>query len=725
MLFMALAAMASHHGRRISWRDLASHTAQVSDATLPEAAATALQAHGFTVRVFTCTQLADLIELPVVLRLKDKSWVLLTTVNATHATFHRYHALPNSAASDQLASSSQILISHDELQESHDGLVVYARRSSSAAVNADAYSATTNHWFWGVFEKLRAHYGDCAVAAILINVLGLAASMFSMNVYDRIIPNAAMHSLWTLGIGVLLAAIMELGLRSLRAHVLDDAGKRADLVISSAIYRQTLALRPDQRPSSSGQWAGQLREFESVRDFVSSSTLVALTDLPFVLIFFAVLVWMGGNLVWIPVFAALLIIALGVVTQWPIRRSVEQYQYETTQKHAFLIESIERLETIEALGAEPVFQGRWERLCASAARSGLISRGAASFTLNGSQWIQQTASTVLIVAGVYFILAGQLTVGTLIGCSILAGRALSPLAQVAGLMARWHQTRTAFQTVDKLMQLPAKRDPLRDIVSLAQWQGQLELHNIEFTFPKTNNRVLSIPSLRLKRGEVVAIMGPVGSGKSTLLRLLAGLQPPSYGQVMIDQLDLQQLSPSDWRAQVAWISQDPVLFRGTLRENLLLGNPRVTDEHLVHLLSLTGLGLLVQQHPQGLDMPLGESGQALSGGQRQLVALARAILSEASIWLFDEPTSAMDMAGEQALLQRLKPAFKNKLVVFVTHRPGPLEVVDRLILLDKGHLVADGPRDDVLKAVQQGQISRVQSAPKAAANQHVLAGDLA
>jgi ATP-binding cassette, subfamily C, bacterial LapB len=738
MLYMALAALARFHGRRLSWRDIATRSTQTGDAALPEAAAVALQSHGFAVQVFQCVSIDDLRELPVALRMKDGSWALLCERGPADAKVQMFSATQADSTQSSAEHKSQklqpIAPALDDIQQwdlerlraACDGLVIAATPSfgatSASQQGAQAQPgqaqlpslALDRHWFWGVFNKLRSHYGDCVIAAVLINLLGLAGSMFAMNVYDRVIPNAAMHSLWALAIGVFLAAILELGLRSLRAHVLDDAGKRADLVISSDIYRQTLALRPDQRPASSGQWAGQLREFESVREFVSSSTLVALTDLPFALLFFGVLIWMGGSLVWVTVIAAVLIIALGALTQWPIRQSVEQYQYENTQKHAYLIESIERLETIEALGAASGFQGRWERVCAAAARSALVSRTASALTMNASQWLQQTASTLLIVVGVYFILAGQLTVGALIGCSILAGRALTPLAQIAGLMARWQHTRTAFVAVDKLMQLPTARTGSKDHVSLEKWRGELTLSQLEFAFPRTNKAVLHIPALRMNKGEVIAIMGPVGSGKSTLLRILAGLQAPTSGQLLVDGLDVEQLSPADWRAQVAWLSQDPVLFRGTLRENLLIANPSVSDERFVHVLNVCGLTPLIQQHPQGLDMPLGESGQALSGGQRQLVALARALLSEASILLFDEPTSAMDMQGEHALLQRLRPEFEGRLVVFVTHRTGPLEVVDRLLLLDQGRLVADGPRDEVLKALQAGRVSRATHADQQA-----------
>lgn len=598
------------------------------------------------------------------------------------------------------------------LAQEHRGPVILVDGIAQAQSQAGADSQEQlgaqpieRDWFWSVLRLQRAHYGDCALAAVLVNVLGLVSSMFSMNVYDRVIPNAAMHTLWTLAVGVLLASLIELGLRSLRAQVLDDAGKRADLALSAALLRQTMNLRPADRPAASGQWASQLREFDAVRDFVSSTTLVALTDLPFTLLFLTVIGWMGGALVWVPLVAGLLMLGVGALTQWPIRRSVAQYQYENTQKHAFLIETLERLETIDALGAQPLVQGRWERLCASTARSAMVTRMASAFTANAAQFIQQVANVALIATGVYLILAGQLTVGALIGCSILASRALSPLSQVAGLMARWQHTRQAFVAVDRLMNLPQRQDPAHTFVT---WPagGGLSLQGLRFRYPRTEHDVLQVDRLDLSAGQTVALTGPVGSGKSTLLRVLAGLQLPTEGRLLAAGLAADQISPAEWRAHVGWVGQDCVLFRGSLRDNLLLAAPHVSDERLLQVLRLCGLDRLVVSHPMGLDMPLGEGGQALSGGQRQWVALARALLADPPVLLLDEPTSAMDMAGEQQLLERLRPHLQGKLVVMATHRPGPLALADRMLVLDAGRLVADGSRDAVLRALGEGRVSR-------------------
>lgn len=707
MIWHALAALALVNGRRLSWRDLERHSAIVPDELLPEIALLSLRAHGVDAVVKQCKSLEELkiiFKDAVALKLINDEWVLLECFDKSIAKVQIINK-------DDLIEKNTAEWTLSHLKNMMDGLAIGIPKNQTAPqLNNNEDSETKSQdWFWGVFSKLKAHYGDCVIAAVLINLLALAGSMFSMNVYDRIIPNAAIHSLWTLGVGVLIAAILELGLRMLRAHVLDDAGKKADLALSAVQMRQMLNLRAVDRPLASGQWVSQLREFESVRDFVSSSTLVALTDLPFAFLFIGVIAWLGGSLVWVTIAAGLLTILIGRLTQWPIKRAVHQYQFENTQKHAYLIEILERLETIESLGAQPTIQGRWERLCASTSRSAMATRMASAFTTNSAQFIQQTANVALIIYGVQLILEGHLTVGALIGCTILAGRALSPLSQIAALMTRWQHTQQAFQSVNKLMNLPKRDDPVRTYVKFPSNFESLSLKNIRFVYPKSENNILILDQLNFNEKEIITITGPVGSGKSTLLRVIAGLLNPTEGHFFINGLEVKQVSPTDWRSNVAWVGQDCVLFRGSLRENLLLAAPHVTDARLIQIIKLCGIDRMIATHPMGLDMPLGEGGQSLSGGQRQWVALARALLADSQIILMDEPTSAMDMDGEKELLERLRTEIKGRLVIIATHRPGPLVLADRLIVLDAGQVIADGPKDKVLQSIREGQISRASS----------------
>lgn len=580
----------------------------------------------------------------------------------------------------------------------------------SSPMKADAHEEQPQHaahWFWSVFTTLRTYYLDSTLAAVMINLLALATSMFSMNVYDRVIPNAALHSLWVLAIGVSLAGLLELALRTLRGYLVDVAGKKADLLLSARLFRHILNLRAQDRPGSSGQFAGQLRDFESVRDFVSSTTLVAFSDVPFIFLFLLVIGLLGGPLVWVPIVGALLVLVAGWLSQWPIRQSIERYQYESAQKLGFMVESLERLEQIRAMGAEPRLQGRWERLSATTARSAMGSRLASAITLNFTQFVQQSCNTAMIVWGVYLILEGRMSVGALIGCTILAGRALGPLGQVAGLLTRYQHAVGAFKTMDRIMKLEGQYNPDRTYLGISRAQGGLTVQQLQFAYPHTQRQVLQIANLTVAPGEHVAVMGPVGSGKSTLLKVMAWLYPSDTGQVLLDGLDMAQISPADLRAQIAWVGQDPVLFRASLRDNLLMAAPHVSDERLQHVLRLTGMVSWVAAHPMGLDMPLGENGTSLSGGQRQMVALARALMSDAQVIFLDEPTSAFDAAGEQRLLEALQPELQGKTVILATHRPGPLSLVSRIVLLDNGQMLADGPRDAVLQAVKEGRIKRV------------------
>lgn len=704
-VFDVLSALALRLGVRVSARELQAQSAQLGDGPLSlMSAAQALGRHGLEARI---GQLApehyDTRMGPVVVGLESEGAALLLGRQEQACQV----LLPGASPAAEVQRST------DALQTDWSGWSLQARLSTvrdSVHATADAQGDKPMqgaHWFWGVFRTLRTYYLDSTVAAVMINLLALATSMFSMNVYDRVIPNAALHSLWVLAIGVTLAGVLELGLRTLRGYLVDVAGKKADVLLSARLFRHILNLRAQDRPGSSGQFAGQLRDFESVRDFVSSTTLVAFSDVPFIFLFLLVIGLLGGPLVWVPVVGAVLVLAAGWLSQWPIRQSIERYQYESAQKLGFMVESLERLEQIRAMGAEPRLQGRWERLSATTARSAMGSRLASAMTLNFTQFVQQSCNTALIIWGVYLILEGRMSVGALIGCTILAGRALGPLGQVAGLLTRYQHALSAFKTMDRIMQLQGQYQPERTYLSMSRAQGALTVQQLQFAYPHTQRQVLHIDNLKIAPGEHVAIMGPVGSGKSSLLKVMAWLYPSETGQVLLDGLDMAQISPADLRAQIAWVGQDPVLFRASLRDNLLMAAPHVSDERLQHVLRLTGMVSWVAAHPMGLDMPLGENGTSLSGGQRQMVALARALLADAPVLLLDEPTSAFDAAGEQRLLEALQPELQGKTVVLATHRPGPLSLVSRMVLLDGGRMVADGPRDAVLQAVKEGRIQRV------------------
>lgn len=559
------------------------------------------------------------------------------------------------------------------------------------------------HWLLSTLWRYRSYYRSAAIGAVLINVLGLATIFFTMNVYDRVVPNQAFVTLWSLGIGVSIAMIFEAIARYVRAHLLDVAGKKADLVLGTMLFRQALSIRMENKPASSGSFANQLREFESVRDFATSATLAALTDLPFVLMFVGVIFVVGGPLGWVPLLLIPLILIISVIIQWPLARTMKENMREGALKQGVLVESVEGLETLKAVGGEAYMQRRWENFSALSAATSMKSRSLSSLATGVVAFLQQIQTVVLIIIGVYLIDAGDLSMGGLIATVMLAGRATGPLGQVIGLAVRFQQAKAALGSLNGLMAMPVDRDPKGQYLSKPPLSGQLTLKNVGFSYPappmQPNPPVLQGINLTVAPGERVAILGRIGSGKSTLLRVMGRLYAPVEGQMFTDGLDVNQIDPADWRKAVGYVGQDARLFYGSLRENVMLGRPDATVEEFLRVLRLTGLDHIAAKHPKGINLPIGEMGEGLSGGQRQLVSLARSLLARPKMLLLDEPTSAMDTQTEMAFLDHLKRATEGQAMVVVTHRPSLLALVDRIVVVDDGKVVADGPKAQILEAL--------------------------
>ncbi|MGY2377460.1 type I secretion system permease/ATPase [Pseudomonas sp. SDO524_S393] len=559
------------------------------------------------------------------------------------------------------------------------------------------------HWLLSTLWRYRSYYRSAAIGAVLINVLGLATIFFTMNVYDRVVPNQAFVTLWSLGIGVSIAMIFEAIARYVRAHLLDVAGKKADLVLGTMLFRQALSIRMENKPASSGSFANQLREFESVRDFATSATLAALTDLPFVLMFVGVIFVVGGPLGWVPLLLIPLILIISVIIQWPLARTMKENMREGALKQGVLVESVEGLETLKAVGGEAYMQRRWENFSALSAATSMKSRSLSSLATGVVAFLQQIQTVVLIIIGVYLIDAGDLSMGGLIATVMLAGRATGPLGQVIGLAVRFQQAKAALGSLNGLMAMPVDRDPKAQYLSKPPLSGQLTLKNVGFSYPappmQPNPPVLQGVNMTVAPGERVAILGRIGSGKSTLLRVMGRLYAPVEGQMFTDGLDVNQIDPADWRKAVGYVGQDARLFYGSLRENVMLGRPDATAEEFLRVLRLTGLDHIAAKHPKGINLPIGEMGEGLSGGQRQLVSLARSLLARPKMLLLDEPTSAMDTQTEMAFLDHLKRATEGQAMVVVTHRPSLLALVDRIVVVDDGKVVADGPKAQILEAL--------------------------
>ncbi|QCT18335.1 type I secretion system permease/ATPase [Jejubacter calystegiae] len=624
------------------------------------------------------------------------------------------------------ATEELVHISADELVKQYAGFLLLskvklyqsARSEDDILPNVDK----SGHWLFANLWRYRQYFYSAALAAVLANVLTLSTTFFTMNVYDRVVPTAAYSTLWSLAIGVLIAISFEFTSRQIRTYLVDVAGKKADLLVGSRLFRKTLSIRMECKPGSAGSFANQLREFESVRDFISSATLATLSDLPFCLLFLGVMFMIGGQLAIIPLLAIPVIIIAGIAIQWPLSRCMKENISEISQKQGLVIETIVGLETLKASKGEGVMQKRWDDFSALAAASSMKTRYLSNLTSNFVSYVQQICTVLTVVWGVYLIHAGDMTMGALVGMVILSGRLLSPLAAVVGLAIRFQQAKTALQSLNQLMKLPSERDKQAQFLPVPPLKGDLQMRKVSFHYPKTGPqdppRILHPLDLQFRPGERVAILGNIGSGKSTLLKILARLYIPTEGQMTMDGLDVNQIDPADWRSVCGYVCQESRLFQGTLRQNITIGNPAVSTEHFLKVTQMTGIDVIAQRHPAGYDMPIGEMGQGLSGGQQQQISLARCLLLNPEILLMDEPTSSMDAASEARFIKQLKDITQNKTLIIVTHRTAVLSIVDRIIVLDQGKIIADGPKALILARLNhlQHPLAAVNKQPREAVN---------
>ena len=566
--------------------------------------------------------------------------------------------------------------------------------------------AADEHWFWSAVKKNLPVYRDVLVAAFFINVFALALPLFTMNVYDRVVPNYAVETLWTLAIGLLIVVVMDFTLRMMRSYFLDLASERIDRHVSADIMERVLGSRLEHRPSSVGSYAVNLRSFDSVRDFINSVSITTLIDLPFAVIFCAVIFWIAP-MVLLPLLAGVVIVLVYVsVGRGKLRELSETTYRAGVQRNATLIESLVGLDTIKAMGAESKTQRRWEEATAFLARTGVQLR----LVSNANQFVTagttQLVTLFVVVTGVYLITEGLLSMGGLIACTMLAGRVMAPVGQLAGLLTQFQYAQISLGSVDQIMETPQERPEGARFLSRETFGGEIEFKDVTFSYPGAEMPSLVDVSFKIKPGEKVAILGRVGSGKSTLQKLAMGLFQPSEGAVLIDGIDLRQLDPAEYRKQVGYMPQDLTLFHGTLRDNIVIAHPYASDSDVLKAAEQANLLEFVNRHPQGFDMTISERGDSLSGGQRRCVALARAVLGEPPVVLMDEPTGSMDHSTEVAVKSSLAAFIAGRTWIVVTHRNSLLEMVDRIIVIDNGKIVADGSRQSVITALQQGKIGK-------------------
>ena len=594
-----------------------------------------------------------------------------------------------------------------KLEADYLGTSIYARPTQRFdARTPEVRAGRHGHWFWGVIAESRPLYRDVLLAAFLANLFALGMPLFVMNVYDRVVPNHAFETLWVLSLGLLLMLVGDLVLRTLRGRFVDLASSRADVKLSAFIMERVLGMRMEQRPASAGSFASNLRAFESVRDFIGSATVVAFIDLPFALIFMVVIGWISWFML-IPLgVGALIMLLYALAVQGRMHELAETTYRASAQRNATLIEGLVGFETIKALAAEAPIQRKWEKSAALLARVGAQLRLLSSTASNTSAFVQQFINLAIIIIGVYLITERELTMGGLIACTMLASRAMAPVGQVAGLLVQYHTAATALTSLNEMMARDVERPEDSSFISRGRLKGAIDFRDVSFSYPGQSTPSLRNLSFSIKAGEKVAILGRIGSGKTTLEKLILGLYRPSEGAVLVDGIDLRQLDPAELRRQIGYVQQDVMLFYGSLRDNITLGAPLAEDAAIVKAAEIGGILGLVNQHPQGFDMLVGERGESLSGGQRQGVAIARAVINDPPILLLDEPTSAMDYSSEDDIKRRLIEFSQGKTVLLISHRTSLLDLADRIIVMDGGRIMADGPKEQVITALRQGRIGK-------------------
>ena len=647
------------------------------------------QLHGM-VAVWSRTPLTQLpaYVLPVIVPMLDGRAAVLVAVQGAQATVLMAES-----------GTAEIRMPMDELVQLGTGQILVVKPALQASGHQLVpFQGEALAWFWNTVWRCKGYYVESMLAAVVANVLTLAAVFFAMNVYDRVVPTQAYTSLWTLAIGTTAAILLEFGTRWLKARLVDLAGRKADLSLNAMLLREIMAIRLEHRPSSIGVFSSSMRDFESLRDFMSSASMVMLVDMPFIVMFIVLIAIIGGPIAWIAAAAVPILVAVGFWAQKPLMRAMREHMKESGDKQSVLVESLLNLEVLKAHNAESYLQRRWETANLAASESYKKTRALTNLMLGLTASMQQLVTVGMVVYGVYLIGDNALTLGGLIASVILAGRAISPLGSIMALAARFQQARSALDTLDALMKRPRDRHGARRYVVPEKIAGDLQADELEFAYPGENPRpVIRKLSMHLQAGEHLGLLGRIGSGKSTLLRLLAGLYTPQAGHVCVDSVDVQQIEPAELRSRLGYVGQDAQLFQGTLRENLVLSDSWISDARVIDVLQQLDMYKMVASHPRGLDMLLTEAGGGLSGGQRQLLAMARMMLRDPALVFLDEPTSMMDQTTEAKVIEVLGRWLQGRTLVLSTHRLQLLVWTERLALLENGQIVLSGPRDDVLK----------------------------
>jgi ATP-binding cassette subfamily C protein LapB len=591
-----------------------------------------------------------------------------------------------------------------DLSKDYSGYCIYIKPNYQS--DGAETEALEDHWFWSNILENKAIYMKVALGALLINLFALTSPIFTMNFYDRVLPNNATETGWVLVIGASSIYVFDIIIRSLRAYFIDIAGRRSDVILAQKLFNQVLDIRLGTRSGSIGAFANNLREFDSLREFFNSATMTGLVDFPFSLLFVAA-IWMIAGVEFAMLLLAFyaVVIVAGYLMQLPVHRKVHQAMKTGEQKHGLLVETLGNLEMIKGVGGEGQIRANYAHYVAKSAEAGQQSRFYSGMSVNFSTFIQQLAGVIVVLVGMYSVQDKHLTVGALMACVILSSRAIAPIGALAGLVNRYHQAKSAYRNLDGVMRQPVERPRDKKFLHRPVLKGHFQFRDMAFAYPRTTSPVLQGINLNINAGDKVAIVGRIGSGKSTMVKLMVDFFVPTEGTILIDETDMRQIDPADLRRNVAYMGQDTALMSGTIRENIVMGRPRATDEEVLKIAEMTGVHDFVRRHPMGYDAPVGERGDGLSGGQKQSVALARTLLMDTPVLILDEPTNAMDSGTEDMILRNIEQIIKDKTFILVTHKPALLKLVSRLVVMDGGRVVMDGPRDAVLQALAAGKVT--------------------
>jgi ATP-binding cassette subfamily C protein LapB len=654
---------------------------------------------GFASRL-TKRSLEDISELllPCILVLKDRKACILEEIDCDRG--EAKVIFPE-------VDEGQEWIDLEKLNEQYLGFSFLLKREYQKSDQQQQLSGVRKgHWFWGTLARSTGIYSSVILASVMVNLFVLATPMFTMNVYDRVVPNNAEETLWVLAIGVAIIYIFDTVLRFIRNYLLDVAGKKSDVIMSSIIYEQVMNLKMDQWPKSVGAFANRLTQFESVRGFLTASTLLALVDLPFSLLFLFVIAYISFPVVAVPLIAMALLLIHALLIINPLRKRVEKVFAASAQKHSMLVESLHSVKTIKTLGAAQNSQWGWEEATGEIADHSLHSRELSSSIAVVTNLLVQMNMVCIVIVGFFQIVKLELSMGGLIACVILGSRSIAPVSQLASLIINYQQTKTAYDSLNQLMDLGVERPEGKIFVRRPRFNGAIQFRNVGFKYPEAETDTLAGFSLKITPGEHVGIIGRVGSGKTTLNSLLMGLYPVSNGSLTIDDIDINQIDPADLRRSIAYLSQDVELMQGTIRDNIVLKDPQAEDELILKASHVAGVDLFVDKLPKGFDTIIGERGLLLSGGQRQCIALARTMLLDEPILVLDEPTNSMDNTTESIIRRRLYDYTRDKTLLVTTHKTPLLDLVERLVVVDNGRVMMDGPKDDVIEKLKEQSNAR-------------------